>query len=765
MGTPGTGRTTQTLVGTVLDGRYRVGAMIARGGMSTVYRGSDLRLDRPVAIKVMKPSFAADPSFLTRFEREARSAAGLAHRGVVGVYDQGRDGTVVFLVMELVDGGTLRDLMHQSGALSVSVTLSILEPLLAALGAAHDAGLVHRDVKPENVLISSRGEVKVADFGLVRAVTSQTMATGDVILGTVAYLSPEQVSTGAADPRSDVYSAGVVAYEMLTGRTPYEGDNAISVAYQHVHSDVPPVTDLAPGVPLELDDLILAATRRDPMARPRDAGAFLSALVALRARLGLARVPVPVPREPGAPRSGGTAAAGGTAGATAVRGSTGATAGSGRGPAGTRIVPGVPAMAARPHHTAASATEVHRPAGHGAHPMDTGHLADAGYPTGAGYSNGAGYATGVDSPPAPSPRRNRFRRWLLVALVVVLLGAAAAAGGWWLGSGRWTSTPGAVGVPKASAEQLVRSAGLVPHVSVAPSDTVQQGTVSDSHPAPGSRVLRGSGVDLVVSTGRPVVPRVIAGGSVDAAQQLIRAAHLTPVLSPTADRYDSTVPVGAVLGTDPAGDTSLPIGGSVVVLRSNGPAPQPVPTVAGKSVDDAQNKLLVAGFTVGPVIRQFDTASDDGTVLGTNPHDGVLVPAGSAVSLVLASSITVPQVRGESASQAASDLERSGITIVYGEPTFDGDVDGGSVASTDPAPGTKIDPATPTVTVTLSNAVVVPDVTQGDVGSATAQLQALGLQVDVTALFGRSGSSVTGQLPSAGKRMQPGSTVYISAFP
>lgn len=727
-----------------------------------MYRGSDLRLDRPVAIKVMKPSFAADPSFLTRFEREARSAAGLAHRGVVGVYDQGRDGNVVFLVMELVDGGTLRDLMHQSGALSVSVTLSILEPLLAALSAAHDAGLVHRDVKPENVLISSRGEVKVADFGLVRAVSSQTMATGDVILGTVAYLSPEQVSTGAADPRSDVYSAGVVAYEMLTGRTPYEGDNAISVAYQHVHSDVPPVTDLAPGVPLELDDLVLAATRRDPMARPRDAGAFLSALVALRARLGLARVPVPVPRDASAARvrstaaggtaaagtgAGGTGAGGTAAGRTVAAGLTGVAAGSARGPAGTRVVPGAASLGARPHPTAASAGNVYGSAGGGHHPIGPGHPAD--------------------QPVAPSNplRRSRFRRWLLVALVVLLLGAAAAAGGWWLGSGRWAYTPGAVGVPKASAEELVRSAGLVPLVSVAPSDTVQQGTVSDSHPAPGSRVLRGSKVDLVVSTGRPVVPRVIAGGSVDAAQLLVRSAHLTPVLSPTADRYDSTVPAGAVLGTDPAGGSALPIGASVVVLRSNGPAPQPVPTVAGKSVDDAQNKLLVAGFRVGPVVRQFDTNSDDGTVLGTDPHDGVLVPAGSAVSLVLASSITVPQIRGESASQASSDLERSGITVSYGAPTFDADVNGGSVVTTDPVPGTKIDPAFPAVTVTLSNAVVVPDVTQGDVGSATAQLQALGLQVDVTALFGRSGSSVTGQLPSAGKRMQPGSTVYISAFP
>ena len=169
--------------GTVLEGRYRLGAMIARGGMSMVYRGVDTRLDRPVAIKVMSPQYVSDPAFLSRFEREARLAASLGHSGVVAVYDQGRDGDLVFLVMELVDGGTLRDLLREPGSLSVPVTMSILEPLLAALGAAHAAGLVHRDVKPENVLISAQGAVKIADFGLVRAVSSQTMATGDVILG------------------------------------------------------------------------------------------------------------------------------------------------------------------------------------------------------------------------------------------------------------------------------------------------------------------------------------------------------------------------------------------------------------------------------------------------------------------------------------------------------------------------------------------------------------------------------------------------------
>ncbi len=612
--------------GRVLDGRYRIGARIARGGMSTVYRGTDLRLDRPVAIKIMQPSFAADPSFLTRFEREARLAAGVAHRGVVGVYDQGRDGDVVFLVMELVDGGTLRDLIRQSGGLSVSVTMSILEPLLAALGAAHASGLVHRDVKPENVLISSKGEVKVADFGLVRAVTSSTVATGDVILGTVAYLSPEQVSTGAADPRSDVYSAGIVAYEMLTGAPPYVGDNAISVAYQHVHSDVPPVTDRAPGVPIELDDLILAATRRDPMARPRDASAFLSALVSIRGRLALARAAVPVPRA--------TAGATPTVARPTVRPA---------GPTGTSVVPGPQPTSAQPAMKSTAATR----------------------------------------------RKATLRRWIIVFTVVLLLGGAAAAGGWWLGSGRWTSSPAVVGVSRQSAESLVRSAGLVPQFTSVPSNTVGQGTVARSVPSPGARVLRGSDVDLVVSSGKPVVPAITPGTTTPAAFEAISAAHLTPISDPAADQYDKTVSVGAVVTTRPAADTALPIAARVLVVRSKGPPPAIVPAVAGKSAEDARNKLLVAGFTLGPDKPGFDIDAADGTVLGTDPAGGKLLGSGSKVALVIATSIVVPSVRGESLGQATSDLRRSGFTVTVGDPAFDGDIDPGAAVGTTPAEGSQ----------------------------------------------------------------------------
>src|SRR3954447_25489480 len=241
----------------LLDSRYRVGSMIARGGMSTVFRGTDTRLDRPVAIKILDSRLAADPVFRRRVEREARSAARIDHPNVVDVHDQGDfhapDGPTMFVVMELVDGGTLRDLLRARGALGVPAAIAVMEPVLAGLAEAHRLGLVHRDVKPENVLISYTGEVSVALCGLAPAAARAAPSHAGYILGTVNYLSPEQVTTGAADSRSDVYAAGVLLYELLTGAPPFSGDTALSVAYRHVNTDVPAPSLIAGDVPPELD--------------------------------------------------------------------------------------------------------------------------------------------------------------------------------------------------------------------------------------------------------------------------------------------------------------------------------------------------------------------------------------------------------------------------------------------------------------------------------------------------------------------------------
>ena len=242
------------LVGQVLDGRYRVDARIAAGGMATVYRAMDTRLDRVLALKVMHPALAADAAFVERFIREAKSVARLAHPNVVAVFDQGAQGAYVYLAMEYVAGCTLRDVLRERGALQPRAALDILEPVLAALGAAHRAGFVHRDMKPENVLIGDDGRVKVADFGLVRAVGTVTDTTG--VLGTVSYLAPEQIEHGTADTRADVYACGVVLYEMLTGGKPYGGGTAAQVIYQHLHDDVPAPSAAVPGLAPGLDALV-----------------------------------------------------------------------------------------------------------------------------------------------------------------------------------------------------------------------------------------------------------------------------------------------------------------------------------------------------------------------------------------------------------------------------------------------------------------------------------------------------------------------------
>ena len=285
--------------GAVLDGRYRVDARIATGGMSGVYRGVDLRLDRPVAVKIMDARYASDEHFLTRFQREARAVARLKDPGLVAVYDQGAGapgGQPPYLVMELVEGGTLRELLRERGPMPPHAVAAVLRPVLSGLAAAHRAGLVHRDIKPENVLISDDGDVKIADFGLVRALADAKITSTDVILGTAAYLAPEQVATGDTDARGDVYAVGVLVYELLTGNTPFAGDSPLAVAYQRMDHDVPPPSSRITGVPRQFDELVAYATARDPAERFADAAEMADELEVIATELGLPRFRVPAPR-------------------------------------------------------------------------------------------------------------------------------------------------------------------------------------------------------------------------------------------------------------------------------------------------------------------------------------------------------------------------------------------------------------------------------------------------------------------------------------
>jgi len=269
------------LLGKVLEDRYRVDELIARGGMATVYRGTDLRLGRNVALKVLGGVLVNDPDFVERFTQEARATAALTHPNVVAVHDQGISAGYPFLVMEFVQGRTIREVMAESGPFTSAHALEIISSVLAGLGSAHDAGFVHRDIKPENVLITNDGHIKVTDFGLARVISDTPVSdsTGAVLLGTMAYLSPEQVQQLAVDQRSDVYSCGILLYEMVTGLVPFTGTSPLEVAYQHVNSDVSAPSSVQPDVPPAVDHLVLAATRKSPLDRIQSAREFRDAVI------------------------------------------------------------------------------------------------------------------------------------------------------------------------------------------------------------------------------------------------------------------------------------------------------------------------------------------------------------------------------------------------------------------------------------------------------------------------------------------------------
>lgn len=554
--------------------------------MSTVYRGMDTRLDRPVAIKIMDPRLAADPGYRARFQREARAAARITHPCVVDVHDQGEElhgpggETALFLVMELVDGGTLRDVLRARGPVGVPAAVAVLDRVLSGLAEAHRLGLVHRDVKPENVLISRAGEVKVADFGLVAAAAGAGASHAGLILGTAAYLSPEQVQTGAADARSDVYAAGILLYELLTGTPPYTGDHVLSVAYRHVHDTVPAPSLIATDVPPELDALVAAATDRDPARRPAHAGAFLAELHRVAAELRIPRVPPPIPP-------------------------------------------------ARPVDEQDTVPSPSRPGGRfGTRALTVAPL-DHPAPTGT-VSHTPQYLR--------ARRRGRvlFALWVVVVLVLALL---VAAGAWWLGTGRWTEVPRLVGVELETAERLLTEADLVATTVREYHDDAAEGVVTATDPAPHTRLLRGSTVRVTVSAGRPTVPVITPGTSVEAAEEALRAVTLTPVRATAAVEYSTEVPAGAVLRTDPPAGTAVPVGAPVTLVLSRGSPPPPPPTqlrvpfVIGQRVEEATEILEQAGLKA-EVRRTLPLGRRrGGVVISQRPQAGSQVDPGTTIRL------------------------------------------------------------------------------------------------------------------------------------
>lgn len=623
----------------MLDGRYRVDARIAVGGMATVYRALDTRLDRVLALKVMHPALAADGSFVERFIREAKSVARLAHPNVVQVFDQGTDGSYVYLAMEYVAGCTLRDVLRERGALQPRAALDILEPVLAALGAAHRAGFVHRDMKPENVLIGDDGRVKVADFGLVRAVDTVTNTTG-TLLGTVSYLAPEQIENGVADPRVDVYACGVVFYEMLTGEKPHDGDSAAVVLYKHLHEDVPPPSAVVPGLPHQLDELVASATARTPDRRPYDAVALLAQVRQVRGMLGAEQLDAEPPQ---AITSGHTNAEDRTS-----------------------VIPR--ALTVRPLPVNEEHDDV---AGQDALFNRTSRL--------------------ESPPPLPPRRRSRPRRGLVTVIAAVLLVLGVGAGVWYINSGQFTHVPAVLGQTEAKAKSRLEAAGLEAAGKSKHdySDTVKRGMVIGTDPKPGSRIRDHDTVTLTISDG-PETVRVpdLGGVRLDEARNRLRKDGLAPGM--VTREFSDEVARGSVIGTEPDAGTTRHAGSAIALLVSKG-SPVDVPDVTGESLEDARADLEEAGLTVEVAAEQINSDDDKGEVARQTPEEGTEAAEGDTVTLTLSKGpemIEVPDVVGDSVDDATSALQNAGFEVdedrgllgLFGDTVKSQSVEGGETA-------------------------------------------------------------------------------------
>lgn len=664
-----TNAATDPMIGRMIDHRYRVRSRIARGGMATVYLATDVRLERRVAIKIMHGHLADDQAFRERFIQEARSAARLSHPNLVGVYDQGAEDDTAYIVMEYIPGITLRDLLQEHHALTPEQATDILRAVLAGLASAHRAGIVHRDLKPENVLLADDGRIKLGDFGLARATTANT-ATGAALLGTIAYLSPELVTRGAADSRSDIYALGIMLYEMLTGEQPYKGEQPMQIAYQHANDSVPAPSAAIAGVPPELDDLVAWATARNPDDRPSDAREMLDHMSGNQQRAtGQYRTAVLRPEN-----------------ATAIL------------PAGTRT----PASA-----DSRDATTILEPAGAAA-----GAAAGQRPPARGGRNTPGPRRTG-SQPGALSPAgqrladksaKRRKRGWIILVVVLVLM-AIGGTIGWAFGPGPWGNVriPEVAGKSVSQARQLLEAQGLHTASTTATrfDAVVAKGQVSTTKPAAKREVRKGTAIQIVVSNG----PKMIALPAIVGQPISTVTAALDDDFQLQDDQYQFSADAAkdtviAATGLDTDGQ-SIDLSktktygerGPVTLTVSLGP----VPDVVGKTVDQATAAFDAVGLTIGAQDGQFSDDVPEGQIISAKVQDDPAVK-GTAVDLVVSKGpapISLPDVQGKTINDATSTLENLGLKVSVPDCTniLCGFYDWKAslpVASTDPAAGTTV---------------------------------------------------------------------------
>ncbi|OMG09709.1 serine/threonine protein kinase [Actinomyces naeslundii] len=663
---------TDPLIGRLVDSRYEIVDRLARGGMATVYRAHDRRLDRTVALKLMHVHLADSPDFVSRFRREARAAARLSNPGVVAVYDQGSLDGVAYLVMEYVEGPTLRDLIA-AGPLSVKEALGLVAQLLRPLGAAHRAGLVHRDIKPENVLLPSDGSVaKVADFGLARAVTEVTQTTTGNVLGTVAYLAPELITSGDSTSRADVFSAGVVLYELLTGQQPFTADSPIQIAFRNVHEDVPLPSKLVPEMPADVDELVATMTRREPQDRPADADEALALLRNVVDELTDSELSVR--------RGGGTGS---------IR---------------TQQVMTANAQAARsaidnePQESedeASSEDSTH--AGMRTVSLPIGSIGPDAKGRTRTLSRKAVAADAQRTTAVPTQGRGLSGLKRRTAIIVGLLAVAGTGAGatWYLtvGPGRRVPVPNIVGMSEDQAQLALEKQGLDWGTPTrAYSDTVPAGSVVSCQPKVGQKVGLGQAVTAVISRGveTKTVPDVV-GKTKDQASAVIKGAGLT--LGDVTEQYSASVDSGKVISSDPKAGKVIEHTAKISIVVSKGKEPATIPDVTGQSEDEAKKTLEDAGLKKGKVSKDYSDSVAKGNVISSSPIAGASgYYKGDSVDLTISKGpekVTIPDVTGKGQDEAKKILEEAGLKVEVNK-RLGGPF--GTVRSTDPAPGSSVKP-------------------------------------------------------------------------
>jgi eukaryotic-like serine/threonine-protein kinase len=623
---------TDTLINTLFDGRYRILRKLGAGGMANVYLAEDEELGRRVAIKILNDRYANDELFIERFRREAKSAAGLSHPNIVSIYDRGQAEGTYYIAMEVIEGRSLKELILTRGPLPIGSAIAYTLEMLEALRFAHRHGIIHRDIKPHNILIGER--LKVTDFGIARAGASQMTEAGS-IMGTAQYLSPEQARGAPVTASSDLYSIGIVLYEMLTGKVPFTGDSAIEIAMKHLNELPKPPSKTRPEIPEELDQVVLRALAKAPEDRYQTAEEFAEDLHRVEAGLPLA------------PETAEAATALLTAPTAAIGGTT-------------EVLADDATQVAAPRVTTPAQPPAYRPP----------------------YM--------YDERP---PKRRRWVPWLLVALLL----AAAGVAGWYvytqiqeqLEASQPVAVPNVVGLREELAVDKIEEAGFVAKVERAASADVKQDFVMDQRPDPGARIQKGDEVTIIVSTGVPktTVPDVVGmdyADAVDALEEVNLDAKKREVFSNKR--------VGRVVGQEPPAGEVVPEGTQVVLRVSKGLETVAVPDVLDQTQASAQAELEAAGFTVSVVEAASDT-TPEGLVSAQNPDPGTQAAKGSAVTITVStgpSTTEVPNVVGQQREAAVDDLENAGFevdveTVTVTDPTQDNvvqdqDPDGGSQA-------------------------------------------------------------------------------------